>query len=501
MRRSHGRSAAPIQGELLPLEHSQHVPPPPSPPRVLAALEVLERAQQYHGNLMSSSSRLTEAESWRQPWPAAPRPHEHTSPALRRSRSRSFDSSDADDDAPSAPAAWRDRTRRRIRRAHAPQQSQPQPHPPRKRRVPRAERPAPSRRLTEAETAQRSARALQRLWRARAERRRQADAAEAAHREAHGVAEALISELLADEVIPDLLMGALLHRGDELDPRSPRDAGARDALVAIEKDACAALSAEVARQAIGDATEEYLAQRRRLIVPRLRDELVAEVVSELLPKLVAEFISHTVDEYMMAQRCERIFDAQVLDTLLPDEIAEVVAGALFEHESAEAARALLDECVHDIAAQLVLATVPDVSKKVSEEHVTHDRDAVVACAAHVVMGGSCLRQLAHVLGDRASSAMLTSQLKDLARRQAAARLLATAHEAARPREELQETLPLGRLQRALTLRAGLGSLLRLLRGDGSVSGGALDAEEQAIDERECVLIMERARRRERAALR
>ena len=192
---------------------------------------------------------------------------------------------------------------------------------------------------------------------------------------------------------------------------------------------------------------------------------------------------------------------EVLDTLLPDEIAEVVAEALFEHESTEAARALLDECVHDIAAQLVLATVPDVSKKVSEEHVTHDRDAVVACAAHVVMGGSCLRQLAHVLGDRASSAMLTSQLKDLARRQAAARLLATAHEAARPREELQETLPLGRLQRALTLRAGLGSLLRLLRGDESASGGALDAEEQAIDERERVLIMERARRRERAALR
>ena len=39
-------------------------------------------------------------------------------------------------------------------------------------------------------------------------------------------------------------------------------------------------------------------------------------------------------------------------------------------------------------------------------------------------------------------------------------------------------------------------------GEGvELSGGALDAEEQAIDERECVLIMERARRRERAALR
>ena len=149
----------------------------------------------------------------------------------------------------------------------------------------------------------------------------------------------------------------------------------------------------------------------------------------------------------------------------------------------------------------MLAAVPDVSASVSAEHATHDRDAVVACAARVVMGGGCLRQLAHVLGDRASSAMLTSQLKDLARRQAAARLLATAHEAARPREELQETLPLGRLQRALTLRAGLGSLLRLRRGVGSASGGALDAEEQAIDERERVLIAERARRRGRAALR
>ena len=270
------------------------------------------------------------------------------------------------------------------------------------------------------------------LWRARAERRRQADAAEAAHREAHGVAEALISELLADEAVPDLLMGALLHRGRRLDPRSPRGASARAAaLVAIEKDACAALSAEVARQAIGDATEEYLAQQRRLIVPRLRDELVAEVISELLPKLVAEFISHTVDEYMMAQRCERIFGAQVLDTLLPDEIAEVVAEALFEHESAEAARALLDECVHDIAAQLVLATVPDVSK-VGEEHVAHDRDAVVACAAHVVMGGSCLRQLAHVLGDRASSTCSPRSSKtSRAAKAAAGCAWRPAHEAAR----------------------------------------------------------------------
>ena len=82
-------------------------------------------------------------------------------------------------------------------------------------------------------------------------------------------------------------------------------------------------------------------------MPRLRDELVAEVVSELLPKLVAEFISHTVDEYMMAQRCERIFDAQVLDTLLPDEIAEVVAGALFEHESASGGAR---RCINGVAS-------------------------------------------------------------------------------------------------------------------------------------------------------
>ena len=47
-----------------------------------------------------------------------------------------------------------------------------------------------------------------------------------------------------------------------------------------------------------------------------------------------------------------------------------------------------------------------------------------------------------------------------------------------------------------TLRALDGAVNRML-----ASGGALDAEEQAIDERERVLIAERARRRGRAALR
>ena len=66
---------------------------------------------------------------------------------------------------------------------------------------------------------------------------------------------------------------------------------------------------------------------------------------------------------------------------------------------------------------MVLAVIPNEAEALETMRAARERDEVAACATRIVVGGAIARQLAHVLGERASSALLKAQLKDLAHRQ------------------------------------------------------------------------------------
>jgi hypothetical protein len=214
------------------------------------------------------------------------------------------------------------------------------------------------------------------------------------------VTDALIAELLEDEVIPDVLIEIFSHAGDAEDPFAPNPEEDRlvwSVWIEIVNEVVADLGDGLSRQVIHTYVNGYLQTRREQAqaspdpVTVVVEDLSGEVADDTIKKVVGECITEMVQAYLRQQTAD-----EFLNTTLQPLIAEVVHLTMDDLE--------VENIVEDMVEEYILKT----SQEVAAESFLEMQDIIlgerqrrqyseVATAAQRIFDNASLRMLSKIL--------------------------------------------------------------------------------------------------------
>ena len=231
------------------------------------------------------------------------------------------------------------------------------------------------------------------------------------------VADNLVSELLEDEVIPDVLIDIFSHAGDVDDPFAPNPEEDRQVWslwVEIVNEVVAELGDGICRQVIQSFVNGYLQTRREAEqispdpVAVVIEDIAGEVADDAAKKIVGECINEMVQSYLRQQTAD-----DFLNTTLQPLIAEVAHLAMDDLE--------VDNIVADMVEEYILAT----SQEVASESFLEMKDTIfderqrrqyseVAEAAQRIFDNTSLRMLVRTMATNAESILMRDYMNRLA---------------------------------------------------------------------------------------
>ena len=294
------------------------------------------------------------------------------------------------------------------------------------------------------------------------------------------LAENLVSELLEDEVIPDVLIEIFSHAGDVDDPFAPNPDEDRHVWAMwsdIVNEVIADLGDGLCRQVIQSFVNGYLQTRREAEqispdpVAIVIEDIVGEVADDVAKQLVGECITEMVQSYLRQQTAD-----DFLNTTLQPLIAEVAHLAMDDLE--------VDNIVENMIEEYILNT----SQEVASESFLEMKDIIlgerqrrqyseVSEAAERIFDNTSLRMLVRTMATNAESILMRDYMNRLASGMLVRTIFAKLQRVQQHDNSMLMNRPMRHFHQEVTSRIAIHQMLAMLPAQ-------LDKDEADIDERE-----------------